>query len=747
MYMSNHFFEDLRKQRRSIDLSTLLKAAKDSPVKPNREDIIRFIREHSYRFGILYLPDKIADLMAKIGKLFKPMSVIDINCGIGDLLSHCNYSDVKVGFDKNQDAIKLAAYLYPEIEFRKADILDVTPEEKFDVVISNLPFGQRIRRESKSIPIEQFLLEKALDLLNDEGVIICLVPVVLLTAQTYEKFRLHVLEKFALDMIVTLPLGIFKYSAVQGCILVIRKGRPQNTVYLAEYKKNTPQILENFQTRSGKFQVPLSRIQNRWDRHFFYPRYDEIDAYLKKESVRELGEISEIIRGYRFSKEQRLDKGEFLILNPRHFNKGKIEIDEKSKYTNSLDDPKFGKSILSEGDVAVSLIFDPSLYVYKKDDPPAIASDNIAIIRSRDNMYISTYLRTPEGSRLLLKQAERKTTRGIIHHLSIHDLGLIRIPILPLTDLNAVSDEEIAQALPKALTELKDELTPLLQEYQKPVYITREEFFELKGLIIDRFDRVEVELQSIKKGIDQILSLLKTIQKEILDIKKSHRDEEEKLIKINSRLDNLVSLITEQRRTISEYIEIVQRWIEHWDLLDEASRKFLSSAEFLFDEIFKMEDSDFSPFIIQYCRALENEILKKLFEAYHDDITIRIADIEELIKGDLANRATKEFAKRIQRNKREYTLGQMIWIMQLLKPKGRTLRGSKLLQDFRDFSLRYFKEKIVEKEYLDSIDEINEQFRRKAAHPNVLGLELAKKCQQLLRLTLKELLANYLVGK
>ncbi|MBP9604674.1 MAG: hypothetical protein KBE53_11415 [Chromatiaceae bacterium] len=84
--------------------------------------------------------------------------------------------------------------------------------------------------------------------------------------------------------------------------------------------------------------------------------------------------------------------------------------------------------------------------------------------------------------------------------------------------------------------------------------------------------------------------------------------------------------------------------------------------------------------------------------------------------------------------------------MGLMKEGGQTLGSSTLLKDFRSFAVRYFSERIVDKSYLDQIDRINNDFRCKAAHPNVLDSEVAQHCRDQVRTCLNELIINYKGG-
>jgi len=208
----------------------------------------------------------------------------------------------------------------------------------------------------------------------------------------------------------------------------------------------------------------------------------------------------------------------------------------------------------------------------------------------------------------------------------------------------------------------------------------------------------------------------------------------------------ITEAIANQSRSVESYITDVCIWLTGWDRLDKASQAFLPQAELLFDNIPKSSGEDYSPFIIQYCRALENELLIKLFSAYIDDVHIR--DVKALLSEEgrsetHGDRVVADFASSVLKRKKTYTLGQMNQILRLTKAGGRTLQSSVLLQDFREFTVRYFGEQIIDKHYLDQIERINTDFRCKAAHPYILDSNIAERCRDQVRSCLNELIASY----
>lgn len=224
--------------------------------------------------------------------------------------------------------------------------------------------------------------------------------------------------------------------------------------------------------------------------------------------------------------------------------------------------------------------------------------------------------------------------------------------------------------------------------------------------------------------------------------KNCQREEDEKLFKLCQKIDaKLDNVYKNEKQTIEGYIEEIKRWLDRWELLDLQSQKFLPIAEFIFDELSNLKDADYAPFVVQYCRTLENEILKKLFETYHSK-GLKEIDRDELVKVDIDNDKTGKFAQMVKRNKITYTLGDMNFIMSLLKHGGNTLNESLLLQHFRAFTISYFDEKIVEAEFLKDVNKLTNEFRNKAAHPYSISIDLAKECQSLLRKSLNVFLES-----
>lgn len=266
---------------------------------------------------------------------------------------------------------------------------------------------------------------------------------------------------------------------------------------------------------------------------------------------------------------------------------------------------------------------------------------------------------------------------------------------------------------------------PVMHTSYRVVIATTAEIAVLQGKMFNLTER----LLSLKKLMNVTELDGETLENAI--------DEMERLI---------TASLTNQLPSLDSYLKMVCVWFSGWDRLDAASQSFLPLAELIFESIDRAKDQDYSMFILQYCRALENELLKKVFVAYADDVHARHPDLKVFLEKDFQNEKTKVFAKAIEQRNSTYTLGTMNFYMGLLKVGGKTLKGSALLQDFRSFAVCYFGERIVEQQYLDQIDRINRDFRCKAAHPYVLDSELAENCRKQVISCLDELILNYQGG-
>ncbi len=567
------------------------------------------------------------------------------------------------------------------------------------------------------------------------------------------------MSALAIDAVIEIPpRTLSDLVGIPSAIIVVRRGKPRESgVFMGTYQPDQgAAVVKALREGVGEFFVASGELKDRWTRSFHDPRQKAMRGELDRLGARPLGDFGEIRLGSNatLDRHRYKERGEYLVLTGRHLRQTAIVASKSDRFVDETDDKWLEKFVVEPGDVVFSLL-PPSAYVYKTTDPPSIAGNNVAVLRTHDNEYVSTFMNTPEGKRLFERQAHSIGSSLAGHvRVSVADLREIRIPVLPLEELNAVSDAAIAvasldelQALRQELERVQHELELARAELKRKPQADQGQVLTTLQFVVHQNAKILEQQEVASAKLDHLVAVVGTVLVDIGDIKKGGRSDEEKLVRICQKLDTLTEGATDEVRTIQEYVAVVQTWLDRWGLLDGLTQRFLPSAEQLYDLLGKQEGADFSPFIIQYCRALENEILMKLFCAYHDEIRKRIPDLKSFVAPDLSIEQTARFAKSVRDDKRKYTLGEMDFTMQLIKPGGKTLKSSPLLQDFRGFVTSYFSERIAEKEFLERLKRINEDFRCKAAHPYLMTKEEADRCLLAIREALCELPDAYRTDK
>ncbi|GAB5538321.1 MAG: hypothetical protein Salg2KO_04240 [Salibacteraceae bacterium] len=683
--------------------------------------------------------NEFAQLLVHLIEPEKYESVIDPCCGTGNILYYLqNYIDDITGIEINANIAAVTEYFIPGIHVFTADALQHPVERKFDLVVGNIPWRLKVEHAGRKMRIEEAFVRKSLDLVTDNGRIVLVVPYSFLYERPMADFRLTLLPR--VSRIVGLPAGAMRNSMVKTALLFIDPPSESQTLEFAlfESMKEIDAVGNSIEFTTW----PKANLEDRWDPDFYLNRdhhfYDELEAM----DTQPISELATLINGVAINRNQLNESEGILYLKPLHIGDSGIDLSKKSQYVRIEQlDERQSRAILAPGDIVMSRVLnDLRMFIYKESDPPAIASQLLVIIRGRDNDYIKSYLNSRQGREAFAKQAGDLKKGLVIPSISLSDIGSILIPMLPLEELNQVGDEHIEGFDQEELLALQERLTEMRAELEQ-VTAERDRLSAMKDWMDDRFGKIESRLETMNEKLDSMLELLQSLSQDFKSIKSLPRQDEEKLFRLYKSLDKKIDQLSKTDEfSIDNYIEEIKQWLHLWEALDDASKKFLPIAEFIFDELSKLEEPDFSPFVVQYCRSLENEILIKLFRAYHEHLLT--IDDYNVAQEEFALDKVKLFATMVSKDKRDYTLGTMNFIMSMLKDNGNTLKKSALLQHFKAFALSYFEHNLFEKEYLAELAEITSDFRNKAAHPSIMSLEMALKCQELVRKNLNAFLES-----
>ena len=272
---------------------------------------------------------------------------------------------------------------------------------------------------------------------------------------------------------------------------------------------------------------------------------------------------------------------------------------------------------------------------------------------------------------------------------------------------------------------------------------------DLLNLLLQSADTTESGISSIQKGIssvdskleqvneklDSVLEKLNSLEAAFSDLKSETRDIDQKLILMSSKLDKIEKAVDDEE--LEDYYALCQSLYSNWDELDDLTRRLIPVAEYLFSKLQKYQKPDYSPVILELCRAIENEFLLKIFSKYTNDVIKRKGkNLDSFLALDRANKKTNLFAKAISKSfktgRPEYTLGQMNTIMSITNEPA-TVRVSPILQDFKE----YLENETVAKDllsvqYIQKINDLVDKYRNPSAHPGFMNLDKAKRCKEIM---------------
>ena len=431
--------EMMQIERQRVNIQSLLQLIKHQGGKLSKDEVLKviFSRSGLGREGEMSFlsPNRIAELISAIGGVYKPKTVIDICCGSGNVLSYFKSLQTVKGIDIDTEIVQLAQYINPDADIVAINTLELhvntgnqksifDDDIKYDLVIGDLPFGART---SDRQPLEIGLIKKGLELLNDNGVAIFIVPESLLVNSSSTEFRHQLLSDFALDMVISLPIGVFPHTGIKKSVLVLRNGNSNQDVFMPVFEDNSTLIADNFNQHKGSFYLSISKITNRFDRNH-YSSLEAIEEILNGHELIKLSDVSEIIKGRQLDRNTFKKDGRYLVFNKKDRDGNNFFID------NIIDD----RCVLRPDDIVIPLFImrqNDDIFIHTVTDVETVITDLHAIIRPTKcyKEYLETYLQTQDWKILLQPHLKISTMQP---RLDVRDLQNIEIPHLSPLKLN-----------------------------------------------------------------------------------------------------------------------------------------------------------------------------------------------------------------------------------------------------------------------------------------------------------------------
>ena len=295
----------------------------------------------------------------------------------------------------------------------------------------------------------------------------------------------------------------------------------------------------------------------------------------------------------------------------------------------------------------------------------------------------------------------------------------------------AFSQEMILKALMNRVNENTDLLNLLLQSAE----YTEEGISQISGNV----KTIKTNTEQINDKLDVMLEKIERLEQAFSELKDETREVDQKIILMSGKLDRIEKSIDKEE--LEDYYALCQSLYNNWDALDDLTRRLIPVAEYLFSSLQRYNKPDYSPVILELCRAIENEFLLKIFTRYSMDVIRRKGSrldaflATDKASGFLKNKTgmfVKALTKSARTRKPEYTLGQMNTIMSLVNDTS-LLSESPLLQDFRDYlEQETVINDLLNVQYIRKINDLVEKYRNPAAHPGFMSLDKAQRCKDIM---------------
>ena len=293
-----------------------------------------------------YTPINICDIVSRIldNDINKPYSVYDAAAGSGSLLLNV-YKSLQVskiyGQEINPRNFNLARMNfiingvdYDDFDLKLGDSLE-NPQhlrEKFDVIVSQIPFSSKWSSDKKFLNDERFapagklppkskadfaFIEHMLYHLKSDGVMLAVVPKGLLFRGASEvKIRRHLIEELnCIDAVIDLPLNILMKTSVDVCMLVFKKSRKADDKIL---------FVDSSSKSTGFESSSLKEILNKIFK--VYKDKSEIEGFSSNASLKEVE-----ANGYNLNISRYVDASKKDSLDYEDIFKEINEIDSKLK--------------------------------------------------------------------------------------------------------------------------------------------------------------------------------------------------------------------------------------------------------------------------------------------------------------------------------------------------------------------------------------------------------------------------------
>ncbi|WP_022778317.1 restriction endonuclease subunit S [Butyrivibrio sp. AE3009] len=352
------------------------------------------------------------------------------NAGQGELALCADEADV---YSKSVDVVEIIEKSGCGINKNivNRDFLNTDIVGAYSTIILCPVFGARIDRDRS----EELYINKSLDLLEENGRLVMLVPQSLLSVQAFKELRKRILRDFSLEAVISMR-RVLPFSTMELSALVIEKKIQSEKIYMLMNSDDPENAYEEYSKGSSGFYVDSSEVYERFDPNYFDPDYKEVRELIQRRDTIKLGDIADILYGCMINSENRLEKGDYQIINSAFIHEGAFANKHSRVAFCSKEfvasDRRASRCVLQNGDVIISTISSNNVdwAVFHGEDDYYIANQHVAIIRGKQEYeeWLKLFFSTKTGVEYLESQLDFISHCGRQLHISCSNLAEIFVP-------------------------------------------------------------------------------------------------------------------------------------------------------------------------------------------------------------------------------------------------------------------------------------------------------------------------------
>lgn len=251
-------------------------------------------------------------------------------------------------------------------------------------------------------------------------------------------------------------------------------------------------------------------------------------------------------------------------------------------------------------------------------------------------------------------------------------------------------------------------------------------------------DELPEMMQKLYSLNESTYTAFKSFDEEFERIRNSQAELEEKLKELDALLDKRMSETSAGDLAISR-ISCENIYKGYWNKLDDFSQKYLTMANYLY-RLFESDDTDFSPSVLEFGRAVENELVSKIYSGYVASLS---GNTSQMVDSGSLYGELKSAVRSYTTNNGEYYIParKMVKYLEYLSDEDLQNAYNEALKNYLS-SNGVDKIPISENTFTTMADELFYRYRNSAAHPGkTMDEPAAKTCREKSKKVLKKFMS------